>query len=106
MLGSMVHAGNTRAVGTSTRAVPVQAIHSRACLNLHHSDIQGTAQKSPWVWKPCQLRVVLQELEQDDVEVVAPRPESKHVDTCKTKAQIWAKGTTERASLFLKKRHL
>ena len=27
--------------------VPVQAFHSRACLNLHHSDIQGTAQKSP-----------------------------------------------------------
>ena len=43
------------------------------------------------------LRVVLQELEQDDVEVVAPRPESKHVETCKTKAQIWAKGTTQRA---------
>ena len=31
----MVHAGNT------------QAIHSSACLNLHHSDIQSTAQKSP-----------------------------------------------------------
>ena len=29
--------------------VPVQAVHSRACLNLHHSDIQGTAQKSPCV---------------------------------------------------------
>ena len=29
--------------------VPVQAIHSRACLNLHHSDIQSTAQKSPCV---------------------------------------------------------
>ena len=29
--------------------VPVQAFHSRACLNLHHSDIQGTAQKSPCV---------------------------------------------------------
>ena len=29
--------------------VPSQAIHSRACLNLHHSDIQGTAQKSPCV---------------------------------------------------------
>ena len=28
---------------------PVQAFHSRACLNLHHSDIQGTAQKSPCV---------------------------------------------------------
>ena len=28
-----------------------------------------------------QIRVVLQELEQDDVEVVAPRPGSKHVDT-------------------------
>ena len=26
--------------------VPVQAIHSRACLNLHHCDIQSTAQKS------------------------------------------------------------
>ena len=37
------------------------------------------------------LRVVLQELEQGDVEVIAPRPESKHVDTCKTKAQIWGK---------------
>ena len=39
-----------------------------------------------------QLRVVLQELEQDDVEVVAPRPESKHVDTCTTKAKIGHKG--------------
>ena len=29
--------------------VPSQAIHSRACLNLHHSDIQGTAQKSPCI---------------------------------------------------------
>ena len=27
----------------------VQAFHSRACLNLHHSDIQSTAQKSPCV---------------------------------------------------------
>ena len=27
--------------------VPVQAIHSRACLNPHHCDIQSTAQKSP-----------------------------------------------------------
>ena len=43
-----------------------------------------------------QLRVALQEIEQDDVEVVAPRPETKHVDTSKTKAQIWAKRTTER----------
>ena len=25
---------------------PVPAFHTRACLNLHHSDIQGTAQKS------------------------------------------------------------
>ena len=29
--------------------VPSQAIHSRVCLNSHHSDIQGTAQKSPCV---------------------------------------------------------
>ena len=29
--------------------VPVQAIDSRPCLNLHHSDIQSTAQKSPCV---------------------------------------------------------
>ena len=29
--------------------VPSQADHSRACLNLHHSDIQSTAQKSPCV---------------------------------------------------------
>ena len=29
--------------------VPSQAIHSRACLNLHLCDIQGTAQKSPCV---------------------------------------------------------
>ena len=29
--------------------VPAQAIHSRACLNLHHSDIQSTAQTSPCV---------------------------------------------------------
>ena len=44
-----------------------------------------------------QLRVVLQQLEQDDVEVVAPRLESKHVDTSKTKMEIWAEGTTQRA---------
>ena len=49
VLDSLVHTGNARAVGTSTRAVPVQAFHSRACLNIHHSDIQGTAQKSPSV---------------------------------------------------------
>ena len=29
--------------------VSSQAIHSHACLNSHHSDIQGTAQKSPRV---------------------------------------------------------
>ena len=29
--------------------VPSQAIHSRACLKSHHSDIQGTAQISPCV---------------------------------------------------------
>ena len=29
--------------------VPVQAIHSRACLNLHHSNIQSTAKKSSCV---------------------------------------------------------
>ena len=50
-----------------------------------------------------QLRVVVQELEQDSNEVVTPRPEPQHVDTSKTKAQIWAKGTTERASLLKKK---
>ena len=44
-----------------------------------------------------QLRVVLQEFERDDLNVVAPRPESKHNDTCKTKAQIWARRTTQRA---------
>ena len=32
------------------------------------------------------LRVVLQEPEQDDDEVVTSRPESKHVDTCKNKS--------------------
>ena len=50
-----------------------------------------------------QLRVVVQELEQDSNEVVTPRPEPQHLDTSKTKAQIWAKGTTERASLLFKK---
>ena len=55
------------------------------------------------VQEDCQLRVVVQELEQDSNEVVTPRPEPQHVDTSKTKAQIWAKGTTERASLLFKK---
>ena len=32
------------------------------------------------------LRAVLQELEQDDDEVVTPRPETQHVDTCKNKS--------------------
>ena len=35
-----------------------------------------------------QLRVVIQELEQDDVQVVTSRRESKHVDPSETKAQI------------------
>ena len=39
-----------------------------------------------------QFRIVIQELEQDDVEVVAPRPESKHAETSEAKAQIRAKG--------------
>ena len=39
-----------------------------------------------------QLRIVIQEFEQDDVEVVAQRPESKHAETTETKAQTWAKG--------------
>ena len=38
---------------------------------------------------------VIQELEQDDVQVVGPRAKHQHVDTCETKAQIWAKRTTE-----------
>ena len=52
VLDSMVHAGNTRAVGTSTRADACACAgdpQPRACLNLHHPDIQGTAQKSPCV---------------------------------------------------------
>ena len=44
-----------------------------------------------------QLRIVIQEFEQDDVEVVAQRPESKHAETTETKAQTWAKKATERA---------
>ena len=42
-----------------------------------------------------QLRVVIQEFEQDDLQVVPPRPEPQHVDTSETKAQIWAKRTSE-----------
>ena len=99
--------------------VPSQAIHSRAGLNLHYSDIQSTAQKSPCVntflrpllkkkkktrfvnlgaWaghqrtrhrgvrhdgvpvlhvEPIRARL-RQELEQDDDEVVTPRPETQH----------------------------
>ena len=49
-----------------------------------------------------QLRVVVQELEQDSNEVVTPRPEPQHVDTSKTKAQNLAKGKTGRASLLKK----
>ena len=52
-----------------------------------------------------QLRVVLQDLEQDDDEVVTPRPETQHCGhEQKTKAQIRAKGTTERACLFVKEK--
>ena len=51
------------------------------------------------------LRVVLQELEQDDDEVVIPRPETQHCGhEQKTEAQIRAKGTTERACLFVKEK--
>ena len=38
------------------------------------------------------LRVVVQELKQDDVEVVTPHPELQHVDTSETKAQIGQMG--------------
>ena len=38
-----------------------------------------------------QLRVVIQELEQDDVQVVTPRTEPQHVDTSETKWQIGCK---------------
>ena len=53
-----------------------------------------------------QLRVVVQELKQEDDEVVTPRPEPQHVDTSKTKAQIWARGTTERANSSHKSKNL
>ena len=44
-----------------------------------------------------QLRVVLQELEQDDDEVVTPRPETQHRGhEQKQKAQIWAKGPPDK----------
>ena len=45
--------------------------HSRACLNLHHSDIQGTAQKSPCV--------------------------NTLFEAIAKKRRIWAKRTTQRA---------
>ena len=58
-VGLMVHACWTPWSTLETRGlwarppvltpVPVQAFHSRVCLNLHHCDIQGTAQKSPCV---------------------------------------------------------
>ena len=52
------------------------------------------------------LHVVLQELEQDDDEVVTPRPETHHCGhEQKTKAQIRAKETTERECLFVKKKN-
>ena len=49
VLDSLVHTRNTRARPPVLTPVPMQAIHSRACLNLYHCDIQSTAQKSPCV---------------------------------------------------------
>ena len=86
VLDSFVHAGNTRAVGTSTRA------DACACagdpqprlFEFTSCDTQSTAQKPPCVNTffeaivEKKLRVVLQELEQDDNEVVTPRPETQH----------------------------
>ena len=51
-----------------------------------------------------QLRVVLQELEQDDVEVVAKRPKSKHVDTRKKKRKFGQKGRLNVRSIRYKKK--
>ena len=52
-----------------------------------------------------QLRVLVQELEQDSDEVVTPRPETQHCGhEQKKKTQIWAKGTTERACLLVKRK--
>ena len=52
-----------------------------------------------------QLRVVVQELEQDSDEVVTPTPADPALWTrAKTKAQIRAKGTTERAIHRLKEK--
>ena len=51
VLDSLVHTG-TRGLWARPPVltpVPSQAIHSRGCLNSHHSDTQGTAQKSPCV---------------------------------------------------------
>ena len=110
--------------------VPVQAFDSRACLNLQHCDIQSTAQKSPrvnnffeaiekkktnkqilvTVWEPGQ------DTQNKDTRsrnsnrtTLRSSPHARRpsiVDTSKTKAQIWAKGTTERACLlfFFKKK--
>ena len=39
----------------------------------------------------CKFRVVLQELEQDDVEVVTPRPETQHCGHEQNKSANWGK---------------
>ena len=77
------------------KTVPVQAFHSRACLNLHHP-----CKTAPASCRPPGTRTTLRSSPH------ARRPSI--VDTTQTKAQIWAKGTTERASLIFtkKKRHL
>ena len=71
--------------------------HQRPERHAHWDDGVPVLHVEPIPARLRQLRVVIQELEQDDDEVVTPRPDPGIVDTSKTKAQIWAKGTPERA---------
>ena len=100
-LDSMVHAGNTRAVDTSTRAVacPCAGVpQSRLFEYIHHSDNQGTV-------KPSRKTKTKRRPSCHCLGAWARHTEQRHtgqraretVDTCKTKAQILAQGTTQRA---------
>ena len=75
--------------------VPSQAIHSRAGLNLHYSDIQSTAQKSPCTTAPASCRRPGTRTRRRQGRHATPGDPALWT-RAKTKAQIWAKGPPDK----------
>ena len=86
---------NTRSRPPMLKPVLSQAIHSRAFLNLHHCDIQSTAQKSPSVntfgSHLGKKRDVFYSLGAWDWWSGHANTGAGQEDTSQTKAQIWGK---------------